>query len=246
MPRNGIRSPRVTLSCEFCRANFDVLLCRASRSRFCSVECRVAGLQVWAKCLQCGETFKPRVHSLYCSRECNALGRRKYPEKICEHCGKTFRTSTPKGGRGIPGLGKFCSRKCKGAAVRGVVPSHLRELFKTKRSTGIELKTYEALDRLGVTFERQASIGPFFVDAFLSDRSTVIECQGDYWHCNPDVYPNGPKGAGEEFARIARKVAQDKGRRQWLEAHGYCVIELWERDIHRIGAEELLRIALVL
>jgi very-short-patch-repair endonuclease len=101
--------------------------------------------------------------------------------------------------------------------------------------TSIESNTYAALTELGVSFQPQRRVGPYLVDAFISETSTIIECQGDYYHCNPAVFTSGPINDMQR-----RAFERDAKRRAYFASHGYRLIELWEHDIHSRGALALL------
>jgi very-short-patch-repair endonuclease len=111
--------------------------------------------------------------------------------------------------------------------------------FSRRRNTSIEAEVYAALTAAGVKHERQKPLGPWVVDAYVPALGLVIECQGDFWHCNPAVYPDGPTYA------IQRKgVTRDRQRFAWLAKRGYRVVEMWERDIRERGAAALVEAAL--
>lgn len=105
-----------------------------------------------------------------------------------------------------------------------------------KSPTSIEYETYQALQEMGFDYEPQVQVGRFLVDAFIPSLNTVVECQGDYWHCNPKVYPDGP-----QYDHQRRRIASDKRKAAALKERGYTLIELWESDINEIGAVNLLR-----
>lgn len=105
--------------------------------------------------------------------------------------------------------------------------------------TSIEAETYAALKDLGILFEPQRRIGKFIVDAFIPDRNIVIECQGDYFHCNPRVYPDGPK-----YKSQRRGFERDIMKRSFFADEAYTFIELWELDIKQNGAKALIQAAL--
>jgi very-short-patch-repair endonuclease len=84
------------------------------------------------------------------------------------------------------------------------------------------------LSARGIPFAAQVRIGRYVVD-FVSG-STVIECYGDYWHCNPESH------TPEAYNRSLRMTTQerwnkDAARIRAIEAQGYRVIVLWEREI---------------
>jgi very-short-patch-repair endonuclease len=102
----------------------------------------------------------------------------------------------------------------------------------TKKSLNkIELSVYNTLTSLRAPFTIQAPIDKYNVD-FLVDDKYIIECYGDFWHCNPNKY------APTYFNRGKRKTAsqiweRDMARRQLFEQHGYKFLALWESDINK-------------
>lgn len=102
----------------------------------------------------------------------------------------------------------------------------------TKQSlNNIETKVYDILTSLRVSFKIQANVDRYNVD-FLVDDKYIIECYGDFWHCNPDKYPP------DFFNRGKRKYAQDiwkrdECRKQHFEDTGYAFLSLWETDINK-------------
>jgi very-short-patch-repair endonuclease len=123
---------------------------------------------------------------------------------------------------------KYCSRRCHSIA-------NIQAAGRA-RPTGLESATYGALESMGFIFERQHRLGRYVVDAYLPTCHTVIEAFGDYWHCNPRIYPSGPENARQERAR-----SYDPQKLAALAAAGYRVVILWEYDVKRCGATALLR-----
>jgi G:T-mismatch repair DNA endonuclease (very short patch repair protein) len=84
------------------------------------------------------------------------------------------------------------------------------------------------LSERGIPFATQVKIGRYVVDFVVG--STVIECYGDYWHCNPESHAPGA------YNRSIRMTAQERwaknaARVRAIEARGYRVIVLWECEI---------------
>lgn len=102
-------------------------------------------------------------------------------------------------------------------------------------TTVIETKTYEALSELGIQYEREVAMREYVVDVFIPVLNLVIEVQGDFWHCNPEVYPGGPK---TEYQRD--NIIRDEQKLQYLIEHDYRILYLWEKDIHEVGAKTLI------
>jgi len=111
----------------------------------------------------------------------------------------------------------------------------------TKQSlNNIETKVYNILTSLRVSFKIQANVDKYNVD-FLVDDKYIIECYGDFWHCNPNRY------APDYFNRGKRKYARDiwerdKCRKQHFEETGYKFLSLWETDINKHPKKVLSKI----
>jgi G:T-mismatch repair DNA endonuclease (very short patch repair protein) len=166
----------------------------------------------------------------YCCKKCadNAKvgmpGNRPIVPRLlynCATCGKEWMDYASKKNRK-----KFCSKTCRSIAViQGL----------SGKTTAIERETYAALKTLNLEFEPQYRICYKVVDAFLPSLNTVIECLGDYFHCNPEIYPNGPINAMQ-----TKNMTDDKRRFSTFKTKGYTVIKLWEKDIKEHGALKLL------
>lgn len=93
----------------------------------------------------------------------------------------------------------------------------------------IEQTVFKILKTLDVEIQPQSKIDKYTVD-FLVDGKYIIECYGDFWHCNPDRY------AANYFNRGKRKTAKeiwdrDMERKTLFESLGYDFMYLWESDI---------------
>ena len=89
-----------------------------------------------------------------------------------------------------------------------------------------------ALEAKGLKVESQFRIGSLKYDLLIIDKKTLIEFNGDYWHCNPKQYDadylNKKKGmyAHEIWAHDARK-------KMTAESAGYRVITVWDSEYKR-------------
>ena len=100
---------------------------------------------------------------------------------------------------------------------------------KKASRTRIEETTASALAELGAQFARNVQVGRYNVD-FLIEPRIILECFGDFWHCNPLLYsPDDFNGA--LHCTAAEKWERDRARIRALTAAGYVVHILWERDI---------------
>lgn len=240
---SGEFSAQVEFICKHCNGVFlfapshIVNPTNGNRRVYCSRACR------WAEegkkprtCAVCGALFTHRKSSVRsCSQECQQQSRLgpRVPRVIltCEHCSASFPARESAVINSTNGAKKrFCSLNCRAASNAAS--------FGRSRPTSIETETYEALTALGIGFERQHPIGWYVTDAFIPETNTIVEAMGDYYHANPEVYPE------PIYDMQKRTVARDRRRRTYFANHGYSLIELWEKDIREQGALTLLRAAL--
>lgn len=106
---------------------------------------------------------------------------------------------------------------------------------KSSRTT-IETVVAEMLSALGFSYQPNVQLGQYNVD-FLVGR-TIIECFGDFWHCNPAIWAEGDVNKSIHLT-ARQKWEKDRERRTKLEAMGYRFIVFWESDILR--APEVVR-----
>lgn len=100
----------------------------------------------------------------------------------------------------------------------------------------IEQKVFDVLKKLKVRVTTQAKIDKYSVDFLVNDKY-IIECYGDFWHCNPQKYAPDYFNKGKK--KTAREIwNRDKERRAYFETLGYKFIHLWESDIN-IGAKKI-------
>lgn len=69
--------------------------------------------------------------------------------------------------------------------------------------TAIEERVASLLTGLELKFVRNVQIGRYNVD-FLVGETTIVECYGDYWHCNPSMF------APEQWNGSLRMFAKEK------------------------------------
>jgi very-short-patch-repair endonuclease len=97
------------------------------------------------------------------------------------------------------------------------------------RTTGIHIKMREFLLTLKTdeAFEEEYVIGPFSVDFAFPVHKIAVESDGDYYHVNPEFYPNGPENAMQR-----RNFGRDKAKNAYLATCGWTVIRAWEHHIN--------------
>lgn len=89
-----------------------------------------------------------------------------------------------------------------------------------------EKKVEACLNGLGVEFVSHQKLGRYIPDFQIKNTKIIIEVQGDYYHCNPRLYPDGPKNEHQ-----IKYIINDYYKKCFYLGNGYILIELWEHDI---------------
>lgn len=101
---------------------------------------------------------------------------------------------------------------------------------KASNSTTIEEKVATILQSLSIPYEQQVPIDKYTVD-FLVDKKYVVECYGDFWHCNPQQYTSSYYNKGKK--KTAQEIWEhDMQRKEHFEKLGYKFLCLWEHEIN--------------
>lgn len=100
---------------------------------------------------------------------------------------------------------------------------------KVSQGNTIETKVATILESLNVPFEQQVTIDKYTVD-FLVDKKYIVECYGDFWHCNPHQYTSSYFNRGKK--KTAEEIwERDNQRKEQFQKMGYKFLCLWEDDI---------------
>lgn len=77
-------------------------------------------------------------------------------------------------------------------------------------------------------------------DILIPSLNLIIECDGDFFHCNPrfysDNYVRFPKGKDKRTAKMVWD--RDEIRTRELEKSGYRIIRLWESEIKKMNLND--------
>ena len=99
----------------------------------------------------------------------------------------------------------------------------------TTTKNTIEHKVEQILQSMQVSYTPQASIDKYTVD-FLVNEKYIVECYGDYWHCNPHQYTSSYFNKGKK--KTAEEIwERDTQRKEQFEKMGYKFLCLWESEI---------------
>lgn len=156
---NAKRANPVTKTCPVCHKVFTIAKgAIAHRYNVCSVACKTRDTK-YVDCERCGKRFRAekRLNRHYCSESC----RRPPVYADCRTCGKQFRRLPSALDR------QFCALACYRAFVG---------------ENRLEARVRETLERLGVAFVQEASVGRWSIDFLLTDLGIALEADGAYWH----------------------------------------------------------------
>lgn len=93
-----------------------------------------------------------------------------------------------------------------------------------KRKTQPERLVDSILSKLNLNYEFNSFLNGYYPD-FLIEGEAVIEVQGDYFHCNPRLYPNGPNETQIDF------IVKDYYKKCFYLGNNIPVLYIWEHDI---------------
>jgi very-short-patch-repair endonuclease len=96
-----------------------------------------------------------------------------------------------------------------------------------ENKTKLELYFESILNSVGLNFVSQYLICGYNFDYYIPTMDMVIEVDGDFWHCNPKKYPNGPKYKSQIIT-----LKNDKKKNLICEnTKGITLLRFWESDI---------------
>lgn len=217
--------------CQNCKTDFRVADWNSHR-KYCSMKCyrevqrSDLNIQIIIHehvCEYCKKGFKSRQKNRkYCCKHCfqqdsystmvDSLRKNKI-EKICQTCGSTFEVHEYR-----KETAKFCSLQC----------AYKNGYNISKFSTNV----FDFLDSYydDIIREKMVVIGSkkYFPD-ILINGNIIVECYGDYWHCNPDMYESDflNKHKNKSAKDIWR---MDDIREQQLKNDGFYFFKIWEND----------------
>ena len=97
------------------------------------------------------------------------------------------------------------------------------------RRSSIHIIMFNFLNSLNLKekFEEEWAEVYYSIDFALPNLKIAIECDGDYFHINPQFFPNGPKDAIQR-----RNIGRDKAKNTFLSNRGWKIIRFWECEIN--------------
>jgi len=103
---------------------------------------------------------------------------------------------------------------------------------------------FNALHNIDPSFQKEKLVhtkkSSYRVDIINKPTKLIIECYGDYWHCNPLIW--NPNDYNKSIKRTAQeKWKEDESRIQSIQSEGFKVLVFWEMDIIQ-DLEQILQI----
>jgi very-short-patch-repair endonuclease len=98
--------------------------------------------------------------------------------------------------------------------------------------SSVELKVINWIKDAGFEVDTQYALGNFLYDGHIKNTNILIEVNGDYWHCNPKIYKNGPINNMQKS-----HIKRDFAKKAFSSREGYYQITLWENDIKKTPNE---------
>jgi hypothetical protein len=162
-------------------------------------------------CLCCGGVFYVHPYRLKSARFCSIVcwNRFRQIKLNCPSCNKTF--ISPKWEKR-----RYCSLTC---AHKGV-----------QRTNGFSSQVEIILSKYKSIPEKTISIKnkKYFVDFLVCDK-ICVECDGQYWHCDPRVYP--PNYFHKQIRKTSSEIWKyHDDKESDLKSVGYSVIRVKEYD----------------
>lgn len=153
-----------------------------------------------------------------CLGEANAMAKAEHRQKVYNQLKKKYAS-------GDLDFLKEIQRKT-------AIASQASEKLITAPVSKEEKQLKAAVEAKGLKVESQFRIGSLKYDLLIVDKKTLVEFNGDYWHCNPKQcsadYLNKKKGL------YAHEIwAHDAHKKITAESAGYRVITMWDSEYKR-------------
>jgi len=120
-------------------------------------------------------------------------------------------------------IGEASKKRWAKTSYRNMIYKSMRNAFNNK-CTSIEIKIQKALKDKNIDFEINKPLSGL-PDIFIKPNICIF-ADGDYWHCNPIKYPNGPINNYQKT-----RIEKDKRINRILKSNKYKVLRFWENDI---------------
>lgn len=134
---------------------------------------------------------------------------------------------------GLKSLGKKLNLETK----QKIREARSKQIFPVK-DTLIEIKIQRFLEELEVYFIKHYFLDiehSFLGDIYIPSINLIIECDGDYWHCNPIKFPIPNQWQLEQ-------IEEDKIRNKEILEKGFNLLRIWENNINKMTLEDFRKV----
>ena len=85
----------------------------------------------------------------------------------------------------------------------------------------------EFIKPLGVEYQEQYYLKEIhqYCDIYIPSKNLIIEYDGDFWHCNPNKYPDGPK-----YEYQVKHIEKGNIKNQYCNDNNINILRIWESD----------------
>lgn len=104
--------------------------------------------------------------------------------------------------------------------------SKLNEILLKEKRSSLEERLIPYLKG----YENNVQVSYYNVDFINKETAHIIEVYGDYWHCNPRIYPDNYMHPYFKMTAQARRKL-DEDRLLYLKSLGYSITIVWESDM---------------
>jgi len=92
----------------------------------------------------------------------------------------------------------------------------------------LEQSFRKILDENGIKYIQSFNSGRFVYDFYIPVKNILIEVDGDFYHSNPNKYPDGPV-----YEIQKHNAKNDIHKNEWAKTNGYTLLRFWESDIQK-------------
>ena len=247
----------ITIECDYCGRELSLSKrkLKLSEKHFCNKTCQNKYSKDIHRevrhCEICGESFvtlKSKVQK-YCSVPCSKIAYSQnysgenhwaYNRIItnCNWCDKEITINQSDNKRSE---NHFCDKECykqwfaKICSQTDEFRNRSRENTLKMLSNGtinttntsIQIKINDILNNLNIKYENEKIYGYYSIDNYLNDYNLLIEVQGDYFHCNPQLFNE------IIYEMQLGRVYNDRTKNKFLKnQYKVNILYLWEKDIN--------------
>lgn len=210
---------RKKINCLFCKKEFELI--NYSKQKYCSISCASShkniinhpkNNRIIKKCLYCDKEYMVFKYRTKSSKFCSIKCHNEYRENniTCPSCNNVFKSPKYENR-------KYCSESCSCKGIEKRKSNFFNDIKK------FITKHYQIEDEYLIKNENFK----YWVD--IKIKNNIIECYGDYWHCNPVRYNENYYHT--KIRKTAKEIwERDKIRELNLKSLNYNFIYIWEYD----------------